>query len=231
MSERKSGAPGRFVARWETWMGLLNEALAFLGLTADSCSSAGRHELTAPRTRAEQRGLAQAMRWLPRHYATRLSARTLEEITTAAATGQWETAIDQLITTLHARAETITDSEREELRAVMEVLNMSTDCLDTLVVSKWNYALMPTPQAMSTLVTGASASGLHCNGVTTPGSTNPSPSKKRAISGTLRSRYGAAPVWLYSCWALLKIGLVSVASRSTKKLPAGSPSRSVPTIV
>jgi hypothetical protein len=64
-----------------------------------------------------------AMRRLPRHYATCLSARALEEITTAAATGQWETAIDQLITTLHARAETITDSEREELRAVMEVLS------------------------------------------------------------------------------------------------------------
>jgi hypothetical protein len=43
----RGGAPGRFEARWETRVGLLNEALAFLGLTADSATGAGRYELEA----------------------------------------------------------------------------------------------------------------------------------------------------------------------------------------
>jgi hypothetical protein len=112
-------------------MGLLNEALAFLGLTADS---AGRYELTVPRTRAEQRELAEAMRRMPGRYAARLSARAASKITAAAAAGQWEKAIDQLITTLHARAEVITAAEREELCAVLKALNRPTECLDTLLV-------------------------------------------------------------------------------------------------
>jgi hypothetical protein len=64
-------------------------------------------------SRKEQRELAEAMRRLPGRYADRLSARTREKIAGAAAAGQWERAIDQLITTLHARAEIITAAERE----------------------------------------------------------------------------------------------------------------------
>jgi hypothetical protein len=74
------------------------------------------------------------MRRMPGLYATRLSARAVEEITAAAAAGQWEKAIDQLITALHARAETITAGELEELRAVLKALNMPTECVGTLLV-------------------------------------------------------------------------------------------------
>ena len=114
-------------------MGLLNEALAFLGLTADSDARAGRYELTVPRARAEQRELAEAMRRMPGRYANRLSAQAASGITAAAAAGQWEKAIDQLTTTLHARAEIITAAEREELCAVLKALNMPSECVDTLL--------------------------------------------------------------------------------------------------
>jgi hypothetical protein len=46
---------------------------------------------------------AEVVRQMPGRYAGRLSARALEEITGAAAAGQWEKAIDQLIMALHAR--------------------------------------------------------------------------------------------------------------------------------
>jgi hypothetical protein len=75
--------------------------------------------LTVSKTRAEQRELAEAMRRMPGCYAARLSARSIEEITATAAAGQWENAIDQLITALHARAEIITAAEREELSGVL----------------------------------------------------------------------------------------------------------------
>jgi hypothetical protein len=130
----RGGASGRFEARWETGVGLLNEALAFLGLTADSAAGAGRYELAVPKTRAEQRELAEAMREIPGRYAARLSARSVEEITATAAAGQWEKAIDQLIIALHARAEIITAGEREELGGVLKVLGMSAECLEALLV-------------------------------------------------------------------------------------------------
>jgi hypothetical protein len=115
-------------------MSLLNEALAFLGLTATPAAAADRYESRVPGTRKEQREPAEAMRRMPGLYATRLSARAVEEITAAAAAGQWEKAIDQLITALHARAETITAGELEELRAVLKALNMPTEFLGTLLV-------------------------------------------------------------------------------------------------
>lgn len=116
-------------------MGLLNEALTLLGLTADWDASAGRHELSVPKTRAEQRELAEAIRRIPGRYGNRLSARAREQVTAAAGAGQWEEAIDHLITALRARAETITVGEGEELRDVLEALNMPADCLDALLVN------------------------------------------------------------------------------------------------
>jgi hypothetical protein len=114
-------------------MSVLSEALEFLGLAADSDASAGRYELRVARTRKEQRELAEAMRGLPGRFADRLSARTVEQVRGAAAAGRWEQAIDELIMALDTRAEMVTDQEREELRAVLEALDMPGEQVDALL--------------------------------------------------------------------------------------------------
>jgi hypothetical protein len=102
-------------------MSVLNEALGVLGPAGDSN---GRYEPGMAKPRKEQRDLAEAMRRLPGHYADRLSARTLQRITDAAAAGQWENAVNELITALHARAEAVTAAERDDLHALLDALNM-----------------------------------------------------------------------------------------------------------
>jgi hypothetical protein len=105
-------------------MSVLNEALQFLGLAG----GAARYRGPAPcasRPRQEQRELAATMRALPGRFADRLSASALERITGAAAAGQWEEAVEELITALHTRAKAVTDQERDELHAVLAAMNMN----------------------------------------------------------------------------------------------------------
>lgn len=112
-------------------MSVLNEALQFLGLAP----GAARYRGPAPcasRPRHEQRELAAAIRALPGRFADRLSASALERITGAAAAGQWEDAVEELITALCARAEAIIDTERDELRTVLVAMNMTSEHLDGL---------------------------------------------------------------------------------------------------
>jgi hypothetical protein len=78
-------------------MSVLNEALGFLGLAGGSNARNGRYEPGMAKPRKEQRDLAEAMRQLPGRYADRLSARTLQRIIGAAAAGQWENAVNELI--------------------------------------------------------------------------------------------------------------------------------------
>lgn len=84
-------------------------------------------------TRRQQRELAKVMRRLPARYADRLPVRALERITGAAAAGQWETAVDRLIRALRSRAETVTPDERDELRALLEAMDMPGERADTLL--------------------------------------------------------------------------------------------------
>ena len=113
-------------------MGVLGEALEFLGLTEDSRVGNGRYELVITKTRKEQRELAATMRRLPDRFADRLSAQDLQQVRGAAAAGQWERAIDELITALHARSEAVTGQECEELRAVLEALAMPAERIDAV---------------------------------------------------------------------------------------------------
>jgi hypothetical protein len=113
-------------------MSVLNEALQFLGLAGGTpryCGSAP----CASRPRQEQRELAATMRTLPGRFADRVSSSALERITGAAAAGRWEEAVDELITALCARAEAVTDQERDELRAVLEAMNMDGERVDGLL--------------------------------------------------------------------------------------------------
>jgi len=82
------------------------------------------------------RELAQTMRHLPGRYTGRLGPRTLRRVTNAAAAGQFERAVEQLIRSLHVRAEPVTTGERDELRAVLEAMNMPDDRIDGLAVQR-----------------------------------------------------------------------------------------------
>jgi hypothetical protein len=114
-------------------MGVLSEALEFLGLAAGSDAYMDRHELRVAATRKEQRELAEAMRRLPGRFSDRLSARTVEQVRSAAAAGRWEQAVAELVIALRVRAETVTDQEREQLRAVLEALHMSAEPVEALL--------------------------------------------------------------------------------------------------
>jgi hypothetical protein len=113
-------------------MSVLNEALQFLGLAGGVARNRGPAPC-ASRPRQEQRELAEAMRALPGRFADRLSASALERITGAAAGGRWEEAVEELITALHARAEAVTDQERDELHAACEAMNMDGERVDGLL--------------------------------------------------------------------------------------------------
>jgi hypothetical protein len=114
-------------------MSVFNEALELLGLAGGSARYR-RQEFAMTRTRQEQRELAETMRTLPGRFADRLSARTLQQVTGAAAAGRWEEAVEALIIALQARTEMVTRAEREELCAVLEALNMPREHLDVLLL-------------------------------------------------------------------------------------------------
>jgi hypothetical protein len=115
-------------------MSVFTEALELLGLAGGS-TRYRRQESGMATTRQEQRELAETMRALPGRFADRLSARTLQQVTGAAAAGQWEEAVEELIIALQTRAEMVTRAEREELCAVLEALNMSREHLDVLLLA------------------------------------------------------------------------------------------------
>jgi hypothetical protein len=113
-------------------MSVLHEALEFLGLAAGSGAPSDQYELKMATTREEQRELAERMRQLPGRFSGRLSARTLAEVRRSAAAGQWEKAVNKLITALHARGEAVSVEEREELLALLRDLDMPRERVDGL---------------------------------------------------------------------------------------------------
>jgi hypothetical protein len=114
-------------------MSVFNEALQLLGLAGRSTQHRRRESGTAG-TRQEQRELAETIRALPDRFADRLSARTLQEVTRAAAAGRWEEAVERLIIALQTRAEMVTSAEREEFCTVLEALSMPREHLDMLLL-------------------------------------------------------------------------------------------------
>src|SRR3954454_6146359 len=83
-------------------------------------------------TEQEHRELARTIRGLSERYRGRVAAHTLRQFSDAASAGRWESAIDQLIMALHARAEAVTSREREELRTILTAMNMPGNCVDNL---------------------------------------------------------------------------------------------------
>lgn len=91
-----------------------------------------RHSGSTSMSRADHRELAQIMRHLPSQYADRLPHRAHRQIQAAAAAGQWEKAVETLIRALCKQAKAVTVAERDQLRAVLDAMNMSSGALSTL---------------------------------------------------------------------------------------------------
>jgi hypothetical protein len=75
------------------------------------------------------------MRGLPGRYTDRVPTNTLRQITGSAAAGQWEQAVDQLISVLDRLAPGITRQERDDLRALSSAMDMPAERVDVLVPS------------------------------------------------------------------------------------------------
>jgi hypothetical protein len=111
------------------------EALRLVRMLGGKAMRRRRYEISSVRlTRTESRKLAEAMRRLPGHYADRVAPRTLRRITGAAAAGQWERAVDQLIIALRSGPAPLTAGERDELRAVLKALGMPGERVEVLAV-------------------------------------------------------------------------------------------------
>jgi hypothetical protein len=82
----------------------------------------------------DQHDLAQAIRRIPARYHGRVPDRTLAKVTAAAAAGQWERAVNKLITALSACAEPITTDEHQELRTILTALHMPGHRADALTL-------------------------------------------------------------------------------------------------
>lgn len=80
----------------------------------------------------DHRELAQMLRRVPGRYYGRLPERALAKVTDAAAAGQWEKAVEELIISLSAHMVPLTAEERQELRAVLEAMHMSGYRADVL---------------------------------------------------------------------------------------------------
>jgi hypothetical protein len=83
-------------------------------------------------TAMDHQELARAIRGLPDRYRDRIPASTLRQVIDAASTGRWENAVDRLIVSLYAHAETVTTAERKDLRTMLEAMNMPGNCVDDL---------------------------------------------------------------------------------------------------
>lgn len=88
-----------------------------------------RHE--SP-TRQESRELAALMRRLPVRFADRIGPRLQQKITEAAAAGEWERAVEQLIVALCTRSVPVSQDERDELRSALRALRMPDDAVAAL---------------------------------------------------------------------------------------------------
>lgn len=119
-------------------MGVTDQMLRLLGLTGPP------HPIPLPgppptavqgragQGRDGQRELADAMRRLPECFRDRLPASMVQRVVGAAASGRWETAVDQLVMALYMRGAPVSAAERAELRDVLAALGVPAHRLDRL---------------------------------------------------------------------------------------------------
>jgi hypothetical protein len=111
-------------------------ALWVVRRTGDRMTRRWRYQIeSTPTTPRQRRELAGMMRGLPGRYTDRVPTNTLRQITGSAAAGQWEQAVDQLISVLDRLAPGITRQERDDLRALSSAMDMPAERVDVLVPS------------------------------------------------------------------------------------------------
>lgn len=114
-------------------MAVLAEALWMVRLLGGHVPGRRRYAIRRrPASPQESRELAVVMRRLPATYADRIGTRLRQKVTEAAAAGEWERAVDQLITGLRARSVPVTADERDELRSLLRALHMPGEAVDAL---------------------------------------------------------------------------------------------------
>ncbi|SEG84515.1 hypothetical protein SAMN04489712_11717 [Thermomonospora echinospora] len=114
-------------------MAVWKDARWLARLAGEQLKGRRRYDIAGTPTQAENQELAEVMRRLPERYADRLTPRTLQGISGAAAAGQWEQAVDRLLAALRARSAPVTAGERDELHMVLAALRMPADRVDALV--------------------------------------------------------------------------------------------------
>lgn len=84
----------------------------------------------------DEHELAQRAGALPERFADRLTATDLDLIAGARDGGEWAVVVDDLTATLAANATPVTAAERNELRDLMDAMNMPTDVIGRLNVTR-----------------------------------------------------------------------------------------------
>lgn len=114
-------------------MAVLAEALWLVRVLGGRVAGRRRYVIShRPASPQESRELAVVMRRLPATYADRIGPRLRQKVTDAAASGEWERAVDQLVRGLRARSVPVTTDERDELRALLRALHMPGEAADAL---------------------------------------------------------------------------------------------------
>ena len=78
--------------------------------------------------------IARGVTALPDRFADRLDGDGLADVRDAARAGEWGEAVDILLAGLVQAGTTVTVSERNELRSLLEAMGMPTDPVDALNV-------------------------------------------------------------------------------------------------
>jgi hypothetical protein len=71
---------------------------------------------------------------LPDHFAARLEPSTFSQVRSAARAGEWGEAVDNLIAGLAETRAAVTPAERDELRSLLDAMDLPTDLTDALNV-------------------------------------------------------------------------------------------------
>jgi hypothetical protein len=83
----------------------------------------------------DERELVKRCRALPSRFADRLSPKDLADVEEFSSVGEWDEELDLLLTGLNNGGQTITATERDEIRALLDHMHVSHDRLNALEVN------------------------------------------------------------------------------------------------
>jgi hypothetical protein len=83
----------------------------------------------------DERELVKRCRALPGRFADRLSPKDLADVEEFSSVGEWDEEVDLLLSGLNNGGQTISAKERDEIKALLDHMQMSHDRLNTLGVT------------------------------------------------------------------------------------------------